>query len=109
MSEFITLRDIQLEVDEWVQQFNPTYFPPLSILAQLCEETGELAMNLNNMYGARVKKDADKSKEIGEEICDIMFALVCLANSHSIDLDRAWKNTISARCHRDKDRYDRKL
>lgn len=107
MSDFISLRDMQLEVDKWVNQFTPAYFPPLSIMAQISEETGELARNLNNMYGGRVKKEADQEKKIGEEICDIMFALMCLANSHNIDLDKSWKETISARCNRDKDRYEK--
>jgi NTP pyrophosphatase (non-canonical NTP hydrolase) len=108
MVEFISLREMQLQVDHWCQQFNPPYFPPLSVMAQISEESGELARNLNNMYGGRVKKEADQEKKIGEEICDIIFALICLANSHSIDLDKTWKDTISARCNRDKDRYEKK-
>ena len=100
--------DMQLEVDNWIQQFDPAYFPPLSILAQISEETGELARELNNMYGGRVKKEADQTKKVSAEICDIMFALVCLANSHNINLDQAWKETISTRCTRDENRYERK-
>lgn len=108
MSDFISLRDMQLEVDKWVSQFTLAYFPPLSIMAQISEETGELARNLNNMYGGRVKKDADATKNLSEEMCDIMFALICLANSHNIDLNQAWKETISARCKRDENRYEKK-
>ena len=108
MSDFISLRNMQLEVDTWIQQFTPSYWPPLSIMAQITEETGELARNLNNMYGGRVKKDADELKHLSEEIADIMFALICLANSHNIDLNKSWKETISKRCNRDKDRYERK-
>ncbi len=108
MGDFINLREMQIMVDDWVSQFDPAYWPPLSMLAQLSEEVGELARNLNNQYGGRVKKDADNIKGMSEEICDIIFALVCLANSHNIDLDKAWKETISKRCNRDKDRYERK-
>lgn len=107
--DFISLRKMQVEVDDWVQQFDPAYFPPLSIMAQIAEEAGELAMHLNNKYGGRVKKDADVEKGIGEEICDVMFALLCLANSHDIDLDKEWKQTISARCKRDENRFERKI
>ncbi len=107
-SDFLTLRDIQLEVDNWIQQFDPAYWPPLSIMAQITEEAGELARNLNNMYGGRVKKDADATKHLSEEICDIMFALVCLANSHNIDLDKSWKEVISKRCQRDINRFEKK-
>ena len=109
MEEFISLREMQLEVDKWVSQFNPSYWPPLSIMAQLTEETGELARNLNNLYGGRVKKEADQVKHIGAEICDIMFALICLANSHNIDLNKSWKEAIPIRCNRDKDRFNRKI
>ena len=108
MSDHITLREMQLEVDNWVQQFTPAYWPPLSMLAQISEEVGELARNLNNQYGGRVKKDADNIKGVREEICDIMFGLICLANSHNIDLNQAWKDTISKRCNRDSNRYEKK-
>ena len=107
MSDFISLRDMQLEVDKWINQFTSNYWPPLSIMAQISEETGELARNLNNMYGGRVKKEADQEKKVGSEICDIIFALICLANSHNIDLNHAWKETISARCKRDENRFER--
>ena len=106
--EKTSLLDMQKEVDEWVSQFNPAYFPPLSIMAQISEESGELARVLNNMYGGRVKKQEDPDKKIGQEISDIMFALVCLANSHDINLTKAWQETISARCKRDENRYEKK-
>jgi NTP pyrophosphatase (non-canonical NTP hydrolase) len=78
------------------------------MLAQISEEVGELARNLNTQYGGRVKKSTDNIKGVKEEICDIMFGLICLANSHNIDLYLAWRDTISRRCNRDKDRYERK-
>jgi NTP pyrophosphatase (non-canonical NTP hydrolase) len=100
--------DMQKQVDDWVSQYDPTYFPPLSIMAQVAEETGELARSLNNEYGGRVKKAADPKTEIGSEICHVIFALVCLANSHSINLGEMWDKTIGARCERDKERYEKK-
>ena len=108
MADFITLREMQVMVDDWVSQFDPAHWPPLSMLAQVTEEVGELARNLNNEYGGRVKKDADNIKGMKEEICDIMFGLICLANAHNLDLDKAWKDTISKRCNRDKNRYEKK-
>jgi len=104
IDEHLTLRQIQVQVDNWVQE-NGDYFKPLSIMAQISEESGELAMILNNLYGDRVKKMEDSNKKIGEEICDLIFALVCLANSHNIDIDKLWKEKISARCKRDENRY----
>jgi NTP pyrophosphatase (non-canonical NTP hydrolase) len=109
MGEFISLREMQLEVDNWISQFTPSYWTPLSIMAQVAEETGELARNLNNLYGGRVKKEADSVKNISAEICDIIFTLICLANSHNIDLDKSWKETISERCKRDENRFQRKI
>jgi len=104
IDEHLTLRQIQVQVDDWIQE-NGGYFKPLSILAQISEESGELARILNNLYGDRVKKIEDPNKEIGEETCDLIFALICLANSHNIDLDKLWKEKTSKRCERDKDRY----
>ena len=100
---------MQIQVDDWVSQFETPYWPPLSMMAQLSEEVGELARVLNNEYGGRVKKAADPNSEIGSEICDIIFALICIANSHNINLSERWDKTIGARCERDKERYVRKL
>lgn len=58
--------------------------------------------------GGRVKKIEDPERQIGEEIGDLTFALICLANSHNIDLEQAWRETISRRCKRDENRYERK-
>ena len=102
------LLNMQKQVDEWVSQYDPAYWPPLSIAAQLSEELGELARALNNEYGGRVKKAADPENEIGSEICDLMFGLICLANSHNINLTEMWQKTIDKRCTRDKDRYEKK-
>ncbi len=101
----MSFKDKQKQVDEWVQQFEKPYFSPLSIIAQLSEEVGELSRVINNNYGDRVKKSKDPNSEIEQEICDILFALICLANSHDIDLDKAWEKTIGERCNRDKNRY----
>jgi len=98
---------MQKQVDEWVSKYDPAYFPPLSIMAQISEEAGELARELNNLYGGRVKKEGDPKTKIGAEICDMMFALICLANSHNIDLSKAWDETILPRIERDKDRYNK--
>lgn len=99
---------MQKDVDVWVSQFKNPYWPPLSILAQLGEETGELARELNDRYGGRVKKAAEDTKDIGLEIGDIMFALFCLANSHGIDLDESWKMLLDKRYGRDKERFEKK-
>ncbi|MFA4953511.1 MAG: MazG nucleotide pyrophosphohydrolase domain-containing protein [Candidatus Pacearchaeota archaeon] len=104
MSDYLTIRDMQKQVDDWIKD-NKGYWNPLSIYAQVGEESGELARVLNNLYGGRVKKLDEPEKRIGEEISDLMFALVCLANSHNIDLEESWRETIARRCERDKNRY----
>ena len=98
---------MQKDVDEWVKQFKIPYWPPLSILARITEEVGELATELNDRYGGRVKKPTDDTKDIGDEIADIIFALVCLSNSHNLDLDEAWKRTIDKCYKRDNERYEK--
>jgi len=102
------LRDIQFEVDKWIEQYKIGYFPPLAIMAQLSEEVGELAREVNNRHGPRVKKSASDTADIGDEICDSIFALVCLANSHNIDLEKHWKNKMDKCYGRDKDRWEKK-
>ena len=104
----MSFKEKQFQVDEWISQFDPAYWTPLSIMAQIAEESGEIATILNNMYGGRVKKSSDSDSKLENEICDILFALICLANSHNINLDEAWDKTIGARCERDKNRYNKK-
>ncbi len=104
----MTLKELQKQVDDWVQQYKIPYWQPLSILARLTEETGELARELNDRYGGRVKKSTDQKKEIGNELGDILFTIICLANSQNIDLDKHWKSTIDKSHKRDKDRYEKK-
>tara|TARA_Y100000310_G_scaffold331607_1_gene405460 strand:+ start:2452 stop:2766 length:315 start_codon:yes stop_codon:yes gene_type:complete len=101
----MSLKDAQKDVHDWVSQFEDPYFPPLSIIAQLSEELGELSREINNRYGGRVKKSSENTKEIGDEIADVIFALNCLANSHDVDLDEAWKRKMDKCYGRDKDRY----
>ena len=104
----MALKECQKQVDDWVSQFETPYWPPLSILARITEEVGELATELNDRYGGRVKKPTDDTKDIGDEISDIFFALFCLANSHNIDLDKSWERTIDKCYERDNKRYERK-
>ena len=105
----MTLKDLQTQVDEWISQFKSGYWAPLSINAQISEEAGELSRELNDRYGGRVKKSSEDTKDIGKEICDVMFALICLANSHKINLDESWNKMMQERLYeRDKNRYEKK-
>jgi len=102
------LKEIQKQVDDWVKQYKVGYFKPHEILAQLMEEIGELAREINHLYGPKKKKAMEKAKEMSNEIADIIFALVCLANLKKIDLDKAFKKIMKKRYQRDKNRWERK-
>jgi len=104
----MSMKEMQKDVDGWVQQYKNPYWPPLSILARVTEEVGELGRELNDRYGGRVKKQGEDNEDIGVEIMDIIFALICLANSHNIDLDEAWKRVMDKCYGRDKDRFEKK-
>ena len=100
--------DIQKQVDEWVSQYKAGYYPPLAMITQAIEELGELAREINNRYGPRVKKSPEDSAEIGDEIADLIFALVCIANFHNINLDDSWKKKMEKCYGRDDTRWEKK-
>lgn len=104
----MALKDIQIEVDKWISQYKVGYYPPLAIIAQATEELGELAREINNRYGPRIKKSDKDTAEIGEEIADMIFAMICLANLHNIDLDEAWRKKIDKCYGRDSNRWEKK-
>ncbi len=104
----MALKNIQKEVDVWVQQYKIGYWQPLEILARLTEETGELAREVNHRFGPKKKKSSEDLNELADEIGDIIFTLACLANSKNIDLDEAFKRTMNKYYGRDKDRWEKK-
>ncbi|SFA74114.1 NTP pyrophosphatase, house-cleaning of non-canonical NTPs [Lentibacillus halodurans] len=97
--------DIQKRVDNYISQFKEGYFSPLSLMARLSEETGELAREVNHYYGEKPKKASEKSNTVEEELGDILFVLTCFANSLNIDLSEAFHTSISKIETRDKDRW----
>ncbi|MDP2665940.1 MAG: nucleotide pyrophosphohydrolase [Candidatus Diapherotrites archaeon] len=102
------LKEIQKDVDAWAQGFNPPYWQPLEIMARLTEETGELAREVNHRWGPKKKKSSEETRELEDEMGDIIFTLCCLANSQNIDLDGAWKRVMDKCYGRDKDRFEKK-
>lgn len=81
------------------------YWSPMSILARLFEECGEFARLVNHLYGDKKKRDDEKRQELEEEIGDIIYTLICFANSNKIDLDKAIKRSFKKVIKRDKNRY----
>ena len=84
------------------------YWEPLELLARIVEETGELAREINHLYGPKKKKPEEDTKELADEIGDIIFNLCCLANSKNIDLDKAFQKVMDKYNNRDNSRYEKK-
>lgn len=103
------LKQIQKEVDDWIQQYKEGYWKPLEIIARLAEESGELAREVNHRFGPKKKKSSEDIKEIEDEIGDILFTLVCLSNSLKIDMNKAFGKAMDKCYGRDKDRFEKKL
>ena len=104
----MTLKDMQNDVNEWVNQFKVSYFKPLEIMTALIEEVGELAREVNNRFGPRTKKSPQDTADISDELADILFNLTCMANSNNINLEEAWKKKMDKQNGRDKNRFERK-
>jgi len=105
----MTFKDIQKQVHDWIKLHKIEYFPPMEIMGNLQEEAGELAGEVNRKFGSKPRKDGETPGDLGEEIADVIFTMVCLANSQGIDLEESWQNMIQNRLYgRDKDRYERK-
>ena len=99
----------QKQVDEWVNQYKIGYWKPHEIFTRLGEEVGELAREINHKFGPKKKKASeDNTVDIGDEMADIIFTIICLANSQNIDLDKHFKRVIDKCYGRDKDRYEKK-
>ncbi len=102
------MKKYQKSVDDWAQTLEEPYWPPLSMFARVAEEVGELGRLLNHIYGSKPKKPTEARQELGEEIADVMFALICIANSHNIDLDKEMDKVLIKSKTRDRDRFKRK-
>lgn len=99
------MKEHQEAVDKWFKDQGWQYWHPLSQFVRLTEETGELARVLNHLYGEKPKKDSEKKQELEDEIGDVLYTLICLANSQGIDLDLAIRKSCAKVMRRDKDRY----
>ncbi len=103
----MTLVSIQKAVDDWIGQFEEGYGPPLSVLAAVVEEMGELAREINDQEGYK-KKRAPDNTELGLELADVLFSIVCIANHYQIDLDAAFKMVLEKYTKRDMNRWTKK-
>ena len=96
---------IQQDVDDYISQFKEGYFPPLEMLARMTEELGELARALSYKTGFKKPKEGETPDDVADELCDVIFVAVCLANSLEIDLDEAFAAAMQKYRVRDKNRW----
>lgn len=101
----LTLADAQAAVDAWISRFEEGYWPPLSILARLTEEVGELARELNHRYGSKPKRDDEPDTDLALELADVLFVLISLANAEGVDLDDALRRVLEKYEERDAERW----
>ncbi len=101
----ITLRQVQSITDEWIRTIGVRYFSELTNLAQLTEEVGELARLVSRTYGEQSFKESDKHRDLGEEMADVLWVLVCLANQTGTDLSLEFQKRLEKKTLRDKDRH----
>ncbi|MBD1371597.1 nucleotide pyrophosphohydrolase [Hazenella sp. IB182357] len=100
-----TIQAMQSEVDQYISQFKEGYFHPLSMLARMTEEVGELAREVNHQYGEKKKKGEEAENSIANELGDLMFIVICFANSLDIDLEEAFKQVMLKYQTRDQNRW----
>lgn len=104
----MSFRQAQEQVDRWISGYEEGYFSPLAILARLSEEVGELAREINHLHGEKPKRPDEPEGSIAMELADILFVVICFANSRKIDLDRAFAQMMAKVTSRDADRWTRK-
>lgn len=103
MSQGIT--EVQKVVDDWIKNHGVRYFNELTNMAQLTEEVGEVARIIARRYGEQSEKESDKNKDLGEELADVLFVTVCLANQTGVDLQAAFDKKMNIKTERDHDRH----
>ncbi|MBD8387456.1 nucleotide pyrophosphohydrolase [Dysgonomonas sp. BGC7] len=101
----MTIEEAQKEVDNWIKTIGVRYFSELTNMAILTEEVGELARIMARTYGDQSFKKSDLDKNLGDEMADVLWVLICLANQTGIDLTEAFKKNIEKKTNRDKDRH----
>ncbi len=105
----LAMKDLQQQVDAWVSQYKIGYWQPFEILARLIEEVGEVGRELNHRFGPKKKKGTEDKAELGDELADVIFTIICLANSQEIDLETAFKRVMAKAYGRDDGRWEKKV
>lgn len=101
----LTIKQTQELVDKWIKEVGVRYYNELTNTAILMEEVGEVARIMARRYGEQSEKESDKNKDLGDELADVLFVLVCLANQTGIDLEAALKANLEKKTIRDTERH----
>lgn len=101
----MTIKEAQAQVDEWINTTGVRYFNELTNTAILTEEVGEVARIMARRYGEQSEKESDKNLDLGDELADVLWVLICLANQTNVDLTEAFKKNMEKKNARDKDRH----
>ena len=101
----MTIEEAQKTVDEWINTIGVRYFNELTNMAMLTEEVGEVARIIARRYGEQSEKESDKNKDLGDEMADVLFVLLCLANQTGVDLTQALQRNLEKKTGRDFERH----
>lgn len=101
----MTIKQAQQKVDEWIKQYGVRYFSELTNMAILTEEVGEVARIIARRYGDQSEKESDKNKELADELADVLWVLICLANQTGVDLTKALEKNLEKKTTRDSQRH----
>ena len=101
----MTIQEAQEKVDQWIKEVGVRYFNELTNMAMLTEEVGEVARIIARRYGEQSEKESDKNKDLGDEMADVLFVLICLANQTGIDLEKALEKNLEKKSIRDAERH----
>lgn len=101
----ITLKEAQWTVNEWIKSYGVRYFSELTNMAVLTEEVGELARVIVRMYGEQSWKESDERRDLGDEMADVLWVLICLANQTGVDLTEAFDKNLRKKTERDRERH----
>lgn len=101
----MTISEAQKNIDEWIKTYGVRYFNELTNMAILTEEVGEVARIISRKYGEQSFKESDKELDLADEMADVLWVLLCLANQTGVDLESALKNNIEKKTNRDKHRH----
>lgn len=103
--ENLTIRDVQRRVDEWIKTYGVRYFSELTNMAILTEEVGEVARIMARRYGEQSFKASDTKHDLADEMADVLWVLVCLANQTGVDLTEAFERNLKKKTERDNERH----